>query len=151
MSLDSTQADEVLLSLVVDDSLLALDPDDWSCVLHDYHSPLPWVLHRHHVVPISWTRALGRPSSRVVPVCATGHEALHSAIRSAVQGRPMRRMVDEKVQPYLEEAMAYWYEHMDQLARLPGVDIIRRYPGEASSAPLRTRQPWYRRLLGGGR
>ena len=127
---ESRQASEVLLALVADDDVRGLDPDLFECVLHEYHSPLPWILHGHHVVPLSWTKGLGLPASRTVPVCATGHEALHSAIRSLCRGQDTIRQVDEKVQPYLGEAMAFWNAHHERLAALPGVDVVRTYATE---------------------
>lgn len=58
-----------------------------SCVLHSYHAPVPQGRHRHHVIPLAWTRALGLPESRVVDLCPTGHDNVHRDLRLALNGR----------------------------------------------------------------
>jgi hypothetical protein len=98
-----------------DDEPLALDPRDTKRVLHDYHSPLPWINEGHHVIPQSWTKALGMPHSRLIPACPTGHDALHAAIRAAIAGVEPIRIVDEKVKPYVDEAVLFWQEHEHEL------------------------------------
>jgi hypothetical protein len=147
---ESRALSEVLLATVADDSLVGLDPVTFDCVLHDYHSPVPWILHQHHIVPVSWTRALSMAASRVVPVCATGHEALHSAIRSMCRGEAPVKQVDEKVMPYLAEAMGFWTRHHERLVKVPGVDVVRQYATERDDEvrqPANALSRFARRLL----
>ena len=58
-----------------------------SCELHVYHAPKPQGLHRHHVIPLAWTRALGLPESRTVDLCPTGHDNVHRDLKLALNGR----------------------------------------------------------------
>jgi hypothetical protein len=87
--------------------MLALDPERYPCVLHDYHSPLPWATHSHHVVPLAWTRAASAAESRTVPVCPTGHDALHRALQALVEGREPLRRVGRPTMILLQEAMLW--------------------------------------------
>lgn len=78
------------------------------CHLHRYHSPLPLVLHAHHVVPLSFTNAAGEPPSRTVPLCPTGHENTHLILRERLNGRRTSWAgVDEKMRALVEEALAW--------------------------------------------
>ena len=87
--------------------LIALDPDAHPCVLHRYHSPLPWATHQHHVVPLAWTRAAGAPESRTVPLCPTGHDALHRGLQATLTAREPRRRIDDRMQALIDEAIEW--------------------------------------------
>lgn len=89
----------------------SLDVNRYPCVLHGHHSPVVWYTLRHHVIPQAWTQNLGLPESRVIPVCGTGHDGIHSAIRSILKGERPLRQVDEKVRPYVDEAVSFWKVH----------------------------------------
>lgn len=85
----------------------SLDPRAYSCALHSYHSPLPWSLERHHVVPLAWTRAAGQVESRVVPLCPTGHDALHRALLAILTAREPLRRIDARMQALIDEALEW--------------------------------------------
>ncbi len=89
---------------------LTLDPVRYTCALgHRYHRPLPLVLHAHHVVPMSWTKALRVPPSRTVPLCPTGHENIHVLLRDWITGRRTDwRGVDERVRALVSEALDFY-------------------------------------------
>ncbi len=83
-----------------------LDPARYSCALHRFHSPLPLVLHAHHVVPLTYTQTHGLPDSRTVPLCPTGHGNVHVLIRDWQTGRRTNwARVDERVRPLVAEAL----------------------------------------------
>lgn len=108
--LDEDARAALIVSRLIDDEPVGLDPDLFECALHDYHSPLPRTLERHHVIPISWTQELGRRPSRTIPACPTGHDALHYWIRLRVAGGEIDdREIDEKLRPYIEEAVTFWH------------------------------------------
>jgi hypothetical protein len=50
-----------------------------TCELHRYHSPLPVLLVKHHVRPVSWGGIAGT-NTRLAVVCPTGHWDVHSAL-----------------------------------------------------------------------
>lgn len=108
--LDEDARAALVMSRLIDDSPVGLDPDLFECALHDYHSPLPRTLERHHVIPISWTQELGRRPSRTIPACPTGHDAVHYWIRIRLRGDEFdEREIDEKLRPYIEEAVTFWH------------------------------------------
>lgn len=60
----------------------AVPQESRPCVLHAYHSPITVVNELHHPLPQAWQRRLwGKVlDHRVVAVCATGHNSVHTAI-----------------------------------------------------------------------
>jgi len=95
------------------------------CELHTYHRPVPHGLHRHHVIPLTWTKTLGLPASRVVLMCGTGHENLHRDLRAALRGQSYRaggrsaELINEAVDFYDEhpEAQGTLWTLADQLVK----------------------------------
>jgi hypothetical protein len=114
--IDELEAYAIRMTLGQDDEPAALSPALFECELHEYHSPVVRLLERHHVIPISWTKAVGQPSSRVIPVCSTGHEAIHYFLRRKVKGETIDgRTIDEKMKPFLDEAMGFFTTWSEQL------------------------------------
>lgn len=114
--IDELEALAIRMSLAQDDQPAALSPALFECELHEYHSPVVRLLERHHVIPISWTKAVGMPPSRVIPLCSTGHEAIHYFLRRMVKGETIDgRLTDERMKPLLTEAMGFFTTWSEQL------------------------------------
>lgn len=114
--IDELEALAIRITLGQDDEPAALSPALFSCELHEYHSPIPRLLERHHVIPISWTTAVGMQASRLIPVCSTGHEAIHYFLRQRVKGIEIDgRRVDERMTPLLDEAMGFYTTWQERL------------------------------------
>ena len=79
------------------------------CQIHDYHRPEPQGHHRHHVIPLAWTRAVGEPESEVVNLCPTGHENVHRDLRAAIRGLPWRAGIRSSV--LVHEALDFYGAH----------------------------------------
>ena len=90
---------------------LQLDPFRHACAIHKTHKPLPWVLHGHHVIPLAWSNRLGWRPYRTVPLCPTGHENTHVAIRQLIAGEKPLRQIDERMRPLVDEALEFWERH----------------------------------------
>lgn len=82
-----------------------------SCSLHAYHAPRPQGTHRHHVIPLAWTRALGLPESRVVEAAPTCHDNVHRDLRDAIAGRPWH--ASGLSRELVLEPLAFYREHSD--------------------------------------
>jgi len=80
-----------------------------SCELHTHHRPQPHGLHRHHVIPLTWTRRLDLPESRVVFACPTGHDNIHRDLRAALRGQSYR--AGGRSAEVIKEAAAFYAEH----------------------------------------
>ncbi len=89
---------------------LGLDPLIYKCVAHATHSPEPWVLESHHVVPQAWTHKLGMPEWRRVPICPTGHDQVHRAIAARIAGVPHRPLTSA-AKALVLEAMQFYETH----------------------------------------
>lgn len=55
---------------------------DMPCALHSFHSPITVVNELHHPFPQAWQKDVWGEvrDSRVVSLCATGHNSVHKAI-----------------------------------------------------------------------
>jgi hypothetical protein len=87
--------------------VLTLDPERFPCVVHSYHAPRAETNHAHHVVPLSWTDAIGAPEGRTVSICPTGHDNVHVAIRKLLNGRVPPRL-GPRSQALVDEAIEWW-------------------------------------------
>ena len=54
------------------------------CEIHSGHSPSPKVVHKHHVIPLSWGGEKTVVNIRVL--CPTSHENVHTLLNHYVRG-----------------------------------------------------------------
>lgn len=87
-----------------------------SCSLHTYHRPEPQGTHRHHVIPLAWTRALGLPESRTVDAGPTCHDNVHRDLRDAIAGRPWHASGPSR--ELVLEPLAFYRAHPEAHDRL---------------------------------
>lgn len=95
---------------------LTADASLHPCQAHGYHQPAPVWTHWHHPIPKAWTDALGMPEDDRVPLCPHGHDVLHHLLRKALRGEPYS--AGPVIRGLIEEAVAFYEEHMDQQATL---------------------------------
>jgi len=65
----------------------------------------------HHVILDSWTGHLGLPAGRLVPLCPTGHDAIHVAIRLTLEGKPLPYQMSIAMKALVAEPVAFWHAH----------------------------------------
>lgn len=86
------------------------------CEVHGYHQPAPIWTHRHHVVPKSWTDALGLPEGRTVFLCPHGHDVLHDVLRKAMKGEAY--VAGASTRALVNEALAFVARYPEHVLRL---------------------------------
>ncbi len=95
--------------------MLGVSAKDSSCAIHLTHRPKPWLLQAHHVIPVAWSTRLNLENSRWVPLCGTGHDAVHAAIRQKIAGKPTTWRLDETMEPLVSEAVNFWFQNKDAI------------------------------------
>lgn len=87
------------------------------CVWHATHSPVTIINELHHVVPQAWQdKRYGKVILGPVPVCGTGHNSFHEALRRVCNhGEPIPRWCVGKMRDDVEAALAW------RAANLPDV------------------------------
>jgi hypothetical protein len=132
-----------LLSTVLDDDM-ATAPVMADCAAHGPDCSAD-VLVWHRVIPLSWTRWLGQAASRQEPLCPNAHLSLHRLLVNYAADESWQPY-DTRLDPLLLAALDYWDDNEPVLRRMPGADLIRRYPDDVDEEPLQ--RPWWSRLLG---
>ncbi len=100
------------------------------CALHgpaEHHRPRPFLYQVHHVVLQSWTQKLGLPDWRTVPLCGTGHDNIHAALRDIIAGRPPEFYVSPKMKLLVDEAYGFWLDHRGALwvpHMISGLEVV---------------------------
>ncbi len=79
------------------------------CAGSTYHSPLPILTERHHLMPKYLAALLGLPiDPTVVPLCGTEHENVHHALHHLINtGENPHRFAD-RTQSYVDVAWEWW-------------------------------------------
>jgi len=105
---------------------LGISPLVAPCVIHATHQPRAWINDEHHVVLESWTKALGLPQWRKLPICPTGHVNIHAAIRDRIAGRPYEFYVNPAMKELVDEAMEFWEANKTALTShaISGLEIV---------------------------
>lgn len=94
--------------------------DKAPCVLHETHSPVTIINELHHPIPQTWQEhKWGEVRLGPVPVCATGHNTFHEALRRVINhGEHMPRWCVGKTRHMVEFAVA-WYRDSGLTVKAP--------------------------------
>lgn len=84
------------------------DPAVAPCSLHRRHNPKPRLTVYHHVIPESWTTYLGIPAGPTIPVCGTGHDNIHVALRQWVIRGERPHHLPRRERQAVQTAYDYW-------------------------------------------
>lgn len=101
------------------------DPAVAPCVVHKRHSPKPLLTVFHHVVPESWTRYLGLSEGLVIPVCGTGHDNIHTALRRLVIHGQRPRFMGWTEYRLVYDAYWFWQRHPELHSK---AKVLLRHP-----------------------
>lgn len=86
---------------------LTVSADESVCLCSGKHVPRPHILHRHHIIPISFGGDNAREN--LIDLCPTTHENVHNLLRQykKFNGRPpgrVRKHYSDFVQRLAQEA-----------------------------------------------